>query len=131
MKIKDDEEFARELQVKPPQMPILFENVQTNTNIQNVADMEYAWKAYNCNQNEWKQQSREDLAMKLTKAKLFEIFPNVDREQLTDVFAAYKYNFAKTVEFFKESLKSEIGVQMQAKSDELVTQARIEAQTVW
>lgn len=111
-------------------MPTLFETVQPNANIQNVADMEYAWKAYNCNQNEWKQQSREDLAMKLTKAKLFEIFPNVDREQLTDVFFAYKNNFAKTVEFFKESLKSEIGVQMQAKSNELVTQARIEAQTV-
>lgn len=111
-------------------MPILFENVQTNTNIQNVADMEYAWKAYNCNQNEWKQQSREDLAMKLTKAKLYEIFPNVEPQQLTEVFMQYKCNFAKTVEFFKESLKAEIGDQMQAKSNELVNRANIEAQTV-
>lgn len=130
IQIKDDEEFARELQVKPTQMPTLFETTLPNANIQNVADMEYAWKAYNCNQNEWKQQSREDLAMKLTKAKLFEIFPNVDRDQLTHVFIAYENNFAKTVDFFKENLKSEIGVEMQAKSNELVSQARIEAQTV-
>lgn len=128
--IKDDEEFAKVLQVKQPQMQTLFEVTQSNSNIQNIADMEYAWKAYNCNANEWKQQSRGDLAMKLTKAKLFEIFPNVDRDQLIDVFIAYGNNFSKTVEFFKESLKSEIDVQMQAKGQELATQARVEAQAV-
>lgn len=115
------------------QMSTIFESAPSNASIQNVEnslDMEYAWKAYNSSQNEWKQQSREDLAMKLTKAKLFEIFPNVDREQLADVFIAYKNNFAKTVDFFKESLQSEIGVQMQAKSNELANQARIEAKTV-
>lgn len=128
--IKDDEEFARELQVKQPQIQNLFEVAQANSNIQNIADMEYAWKAYNCNSNEWKQTSREDLAMKLTKAKLFEIFPNVEREQLIDVFTAYGNQFAKTVEFFKESLKSEIDVQMQVKSQELVAQANNEAQAV-
>lgn len=131
--IKDDEEFAKVLQVKPSQMSTLFETVQPNANVQhaeNSLGMELAWKAYHSNQNEWKQQSREDLAMKLTKAKLFEIFPNVDREQLTDVFIAYKNNFSKTVEFFKESLQSEIGAQMQAKSNELANQVRIEAQMV-
>lgn len=80
--IKDDEEFAKELQVKQPQTQNLFEVVQANSSVQNIADMEYAWKAYNCNANEWKQTTREDLAMKLTKAKLYEIFPNVEREQV-------------------------------------------------
>lgn len=42
--IKDDEEFAKELQVKQPQVQNLFEVVQTNSNVQNIADMEYAWK---------------------------------------------------------------------------------------
>lgn len=128
--IKDDEEFARELQVKQPQAQNLFDVPQANSNIQNIADMEYTWKAYNCNPNEWKQTTREDLAMKLTKTKLFEIFPNVDREQLLNVFQAYGNQFDKTVEFFKESLKSEIDTQMQDKGQELVTQARIEAQAV-
>lgn len=127
--IKDDEEFAKKLQVKPAQAQNLFEVTQAKSNVRNIADMEYAWKAYNCNSNEWKQQSREDLAMKLTKAKLFEIFPNVEREQLIHVFMAYENNFAKTVDFFKESLKSDIEDQMQAKGQELVTQAR-EAQAV-
>lgn len=128
--IKDDEEFARELQVKQPQTQHLFEAPQTNSNIQNIADMEYAWKAYECDANEWRQTSREDLAMKLTKAKLFEIFPNVEREQLLNVFTAYGNQFDKTVEFFKESIKSEIDAQMQNKGQELVAQARIEAQAV-
>lgn len=128
--IKDDEEFAKELQVKPQQAQNLFEVAQANSNIQNIADMEYAWKAYNCKPNDWKQTTQEDLAMKLTKAKLFEIFPNVDKEQLIDVFRAYGNQFGKTVEFFKESLKSEIGDEVQAKSHELINQARVEAQAV-
>lgn len=128
--IKDDEEFAKELQVKQPQTQNLFEVAPANPNVQNIADMEYAWKAYNCNANEWKQTTREDLAMKLTKAKLYEIFPNVDREQLIEVFTAYGNQFGKTVEFFKESLQSEIDAQMTAKGQELATQVRVEAQTV-
>lgn len=128
--IKDDEEFAKELQVKQPKLQHLFDGPQSNAHIQNIADMEYAWKAYNCDSNEWKQQSREDLAMKLTKAKLFEIFPNVEHEQLINVFIAYENNFAKTVDFFKESLKSEIDTQLQTKSQELVTHVRDEAQAV-
>lgn len=128
--IKDDEEFAKVLQVKPANTQNLFDVPQTDSNVQNIADMEYAWKAYNCNQNEWKQTTREDLAMKLTKAKLFEIFPNVDKEQLIEVFTAYGNQFAKTVEFFKESLKSDIDEQVQAASRELVTQARSEADSV-
>lgn len=128
--IKDDEEFAKELQVKQPQSQNLFESAQTNPNVQNIADMEYAWKAYNCNANEWKQTTREDLAMKLTKAKLYEIFPNVDREQLIEVFTTYGNQFEKTVEFFKENLQSEIDAQITAKGQELATQVRVEAQTV-
>lgn len=125
---KADEEFARELQVKQPQSSIF--EVPPKPNIQNIADMEYTWKAYRTEPNEWKQTTPEDLATKLTKAKLFEIFPNVDREQLIDVFSTYGNKFAKTVDFFKESLKSEIDDKMQSNGQELVTQARNEAQAV-
>lgn len=78
--------------------------------------------------NEWKQRNREDLAMKLTKAKLYEIFPNVDRQQLLEVFQLN--GFSRTVDFFKESLKSEIDIQTQAKDRELATKSRVEAQAV-
>lgn len=127
--IKEDEEFAKELQSKSSESQVLFDVPQNPSNIQNIADMEYAWKAYNSNSNEWAQTTREDLAMKLTKAKLFEIFPNVERDQLISVFSVYGNQFDKTVEFFKENIKTDIDQQMQAKSQELVTQAR-EAQEV-
>lgn len=103
---------------------------QSKPNIQNIAEMEYTWKAYSANPNEWKQTTPEDLATKLTKAKLFEIFPNVERQQLIDVFSSYGNQFSKTVDFFKESLKSDIADKMQSSGQELVNQARIEAQAV-
>lgn len=68
--------------------------------------------------------------MKLRKAKLFEISPNLDRENLIDVFSANGNQFGKTVKFFKESLKLEFGDEVQAKNHESMNQARVEAQTV-
>lgn len=50
--------------------------------------------------------------------------------QLIEVFTAYGNQFAKTVEFFKENLQSEIDAQIQAKGQELATQVRVEAQAV-
>lgn len=104
---------------------------QTSENIENIAHMEYAWKAYSANANEWRQITQEDLAMKLTKAKLYEIFPNVDRDHLIEVFTAYGNQFAKTVEFFKENLKTEINAQIQVKGQELVAKAQaVQAEAV-
>lgn len=131
--VKDDEEFAREFQEKQSG-PQLFENaVQQpagNTNLKNIADMEYVWRAYNTEPNDWKQTTPEDLATKLTKAKLFEIFPNVDRQTLVEVFEAHGNKFAQTVEFFKESLKNDIGEQLQVKGQELLNQAYNESKAV-
>lgn len=127
--IKEDEEFARELQSKQTNQQ-LFEYPQTKPNISEVADIDYVWKAYNTDANEWKQTTPEDLATKLTKAKLFEMFPNVDRDQLVQVFKANGNKFSETVDLFKENLKTEIDDKILEKSQQVLNQARVEAQAV-
>lgn len=129
--VKDDEEFAKELHKQeqtaeaagPPLAAI-------RPPIADIADIELAWKAYNTNFNEWKQTTPEDLATKLTKDKLFEIFPHVDRQQLLHVFSAYSNNFRSTVDFFKEELKSDVDKNLLTSGQKLLDHVRLEAETV-
>lgn len=130
--VKDDEEFALELHKQeqtaeaagPPPLAAI------KPPIADIADIELAWKAYNTNFNEWKQTTPEDLATKLTKDKLFEIFPHVDRQQLLHVFSAYSNNFRSTVDFFKEELKSDVDKNLLTSGQKLLDHVRLEAETV-
>lgn len=134
--LKEDEQFAKELQEKQ-MYPQLFPGAAStkttnnnNNNLRDIVDMEYTWTALKADHSEWKQTSPEDLATKMTKAKLFEIFPNIKRETLIEVFAAHGNKFATTVETLKDSLGTEIGEKIQVDSQKLLNQAREEAQAV-
>lgn len=135
--VKEDEQFARELQEKQLH-PQLFPESQTtkasnvaNNRLDDIVDMQYTWTALNADESEWKQTSPEDLATKLTKAKLFEIFPNINKETLVTVFAAHGNKFAPTVETLKDSLGgSEIDEKIHDESQKLVNQAQQEVQAV-
>lgn len=130
--IKDDEEFAKVLhkqeqaveKVAPPPLSTI------KPPLADIADIEIAWETYNTNANEWKRTSPEDLATKLTKDKLFEIFPNVERQQLLHVFSAYSNNFRETVDFFKEELKFDVDNKMLTNGQQLLDHVRLEAETV-
>lgn len=126
--VKDDEEFAKELHIKQ-NYPQLLQDKPPN-NLKDVMDMEYAWKAYKADVDEWKKTTPQDLASKLTRAKLFEIFPNVEKDTLVEILAAHGNNFAKTVEVLKGNLKSDIGDKIQVESQQLLNQARVESQAV-
>lgn len=128
--IKDDEEFAIAIQRQEQTNGKQQASIATQPKITDIADMEYVWKAYNTDSNEWKHTTREDLATKLTKAKLFEIFPHVDREQLLHVFSACRNNFRQTVDFLKEELKNDIDDKVLTNGQQLLDHVRSEAQTV-
>lgn len=128
--IKEDEEFAKVLHKQEQSEALPQPLAATKPKITDLADIEYAWKAYNTNFNEWKQSRPEDLATKLTKDKLFDIFPNVDRQQLLHVFSAYSNNFKETVEFFKEEIKSDVDNKMLTNGQKLLDHVRLEAETV-
>lgn len=49
-------------------------------------------------QSQWKMESMETLAIKLSKNLLCETFPNFPRDVLLDVFSAHNYSFNDTLE---------------------------------
>lgn len=130
--LKEDEQFARELQEKQLYSQSFPNKVNENNNneLRDIVDMQYTWTALKADESEWKQTSPEDLATKLTKAKLFEIFPNIKKETLVEVFAAHDNKFATTVETLKDSLDFEIGEKIHVESQKLVNQAQEEVEAV-
>lgn len=130
--LKQDEQFAKELQEKQKPLHLFAEpsGASRANNLRDIVDMQYTWTALKADQNEWKQTTPGDLATKLTKAKLFEIFPNIKEETLVEVFAAHGNQFHSTVETLKDSLSTEMGQRIQVESQQLVTQAQEEVQAV-
>lgn len=126
--MRDDEEFAKQLQLKE-KYPKAMQKTTPN-NLNDIMQMEYAWKAYKAEVDEWKNSTPQDLASQMTRSKLFEIFPSVNRETLVEVLAAHDNKFAKTVEVLKDSLGSDINNQVEVESQRLLNQARIEVQAV-
>lgn len=126
--VKDDEEFAKQLHLREKYPKIMQKNVPTD--LKSIMEMEQAWNLYKTEVDDWKNSTPQDLASKMTRAKLFEIFPNVNRETLVEVLAAHNNKFEKTVEVLKDSLGSDINNQVEVESQRLLNQARTEAQAV-
>lgn len=94
--IKEDEEFARKLQVqdvplKPP-------------NLLEIMDEQVASKIHKRNVDEWKNMTADNLAAKLTKQKLLKAFPEVEQDSLLEIWHAYDYDYKKTVEDLMASI---------------------------
>ncbi|RZC35493.1 NEDD4-binding protein 2 [Asbolus verrucosus] len=90
--VKEDEDFARKLQsqeetVPPPRPP----------NLNEIMDEEVAMNLHRREVEEWKNMTADNLAARLTKQKLFNTFPNIDRESLLEILHAYNYDYNKTV----------------------------------
>lgn len=126
--VKEDEEFAKELYVKE-KYPQLLQNKPPD-NIKDIMEMEIAWKAYKADINEWKKSKPQDLASKLSRTKLYEIFPHVDKSTLVEVLAAHDHKFSTTVEVLNTTLQADIGSKLEVESQRLLNKAQLEAQNV-
>lgn len=63
-----------------------------------IMDMEYALSLYQRDVNGWKDKEPNDLAAKMTRDKLFNLFPHVDAAILAELLMAHDNNFQSTVE---------------------------------
>ncbi|XP_069681044.1 NEDD4-binding protein 2-like isoform X2 [Periplaneta americana] len=91
--IREDEELARQLQAQEQGAAAVVPDMQE------IMDMEMALALYHTDQAQWRgDETKEDLATKLSKQRLFEMFPMLERDVLLEVYAAHGHSFDRTVE---------------------------------
>lgn len=125
--IKEDAEFARQLQSQQS-YPGLYKHVKPPSDIKDIMEMEYAWKAYKAEIDEWRLKTPQDLALQMTHDKLCNIFPNVDRETLIEVLAAHNNKFKETVDVLKDTLSNNAEDKMLNEGRELFEEVRAEVE---
>lgn len=125
--LKEDEEFARALEAQQ-RYPLLTQPEQPTT-LKEIMEMEYAFAAYkNTVMDDWKNYTPQDLASRLSRQKLYDIFPNLEKELLDQVLAAHDNKFVETVDILKDSLKGSFDDKMIAEEMGLFEQAREETE---
>lgn len=99
--VKEDEEFAKKLQeqennthVRNPPPP----TSQPTENFKQIMDEQYALTLYQREMEQWKNLTPDDLAAKLTKQKLYENFPTIERNVLVELWQAHGNNYSETVQ---------------------------------
>lgn len=93
--VKEDEEFAKKLQ---EQENNVHNPSQQTDNLKDIMDEQYALSLYQKETEQWKDLTPDDLAAKLTKQKLYENFPAIDRGVLVEVWQAHGNNYQETVQ---------------------------------
>lgn len=66
-----------------------------------IMDMDLALSLYHKDVAEWRNNEPMDLAAKLTREKLYNLFPDVSPDILSELLMAHDNNFQATVEVFK------------------------------
>lgn len=104
-KIEDDRNFALLLQEqeKADKYPLLLQ--ESNNNFKDIMETQEALRDYEKDMNEWQVVEKpENMAQKLSKGKLYQVFDNVDRTEINLIFDAMKRDFKETVKVLKDSL---------------------------
>lgn len=63
-----------------------------------IMDMELALSLYQRDVAKWRNKEPNDLAAKLTREKLYNLFPDVQKDVLAELLMAHDNNFQQTVE---------------------------------
>lgn len=126
--IKEDEEFARQLQIQ--QNHSLMQPTRGGANAKDILEMQLAWDAYKTQPgDDW--QNPQTLASQMTHDKLYKAFPYIEQDTLADVLAAHDNNFAITVDVLSKTLpKCNLNESMEEKSQQLMEQANAEVQII-
>lgn len=99
--------------------------------LEEIMQMEAALQSYH---NEVKEQTNEkagdNWAAKMSREKLFELFPNVDRDFLVQILVSQNNNYKETVDILKDSLPEDWTKKMQSNTKLLIdkSQAELEKQ---
>ncbi|CAH2084872.1 unnamed protein product [Euphydryas editha] len=95
--IKQDEEFARQLALKENELLIQGKEPEI-PDFKEIMDMDYAIFLYHKDVEEWRNKEPNDLAAKLTREKLYNLFPDIAPDILSQLLMAHNNNFQLTVE---------------------------------
>ncbi|XP_069357904.1 NEDD4-binding protein 2-like isoform X2 [Maniola hyperantus] len=95
--VKQDEEFARQLAIKEAEL--LRSGKEPDVpDFKEIMDMDFALSLYHKDVEEWRNSMPVDLAAKLTRDKLYNLFPEVSKDILSELLMAHDNNFQETVE---------------------------------
>lgn len=97
MLIKEDEEFAKKLQAEEQQQHYKTETKEPTT-LPEIMQEQHTLRLCQRETEDWKNLTPDDLAAKLTKQKLFEAFPRIEKDVLTEIWQAHGNNYKDTVE---------------------------------
>lgn len=97
MMVKQDEEFARQLVRKEEELMRAGKEPEV-PDFKEIMDLDLALSLYHKDVDKWRDNEPNDLAAKLTRDKLFNLFPEVSTDTLSEILMAYENNFQATVE---------------------------------
>ncbi|XP_047990650.1 uncharacterized protein LOC125229758 [Leguminivora glycinivorella] len=101
--LRQDEEFARQLALKEEQLAKAGEEPAV-PDLKDIMDMELALSIYKKEITaEWRNNVPNDLAAVMTREKLYNLFPDVNPEVLSELLMAHDNNFQATVEVLLSS----------------------------
>lgn len=63
-----------------------------------LMDMDLALSIYEKDVAQWRNSEPQDMAAKMTREKLYNLFPDVSQETLSELLMAHENNFHSTVE---------------------------------
>ncbi|CAG9562467.1 unnamed protein product [Danaus chrysippus] len=95
--MEQDAELARLLAAKEEEFSRLGQEPEI-PDFKEIMDMDYALSIYQRDVSEWRNNLPDDLAAKLSRDKLYNLFPSVSPDVLSELLAAHDNNFHLTVE---------------------------------
>ncbi|GBP82185.1 NEDD4-binding protein 2-like 1 [Eumeta japonica] len=95
--VNEDQELARQLAEKEAELAREGKEPEV-PDFKEIMDMDVAIALYQKDVAEWKNNKPNDLAAKMTRDKLFNLFPELPSETLIEVLMAHENNFQATVE---------------------------------
>ncbi|CAK1598263.1 unnamed protein product [Parnassius mnemosyne] len=95
--VLQDEEFARQLALKEEELALAGKEPEV-PDFKEIMDLDFALSLYKKDVEEWRNNEPNDLAAKLTREKLYNLFPDISPNILSELLMAYDNNFQATVE---------------------------------
>ncbi|XP_059050005.1 uncharacterized protein LOC131845010 [Achroia grisella] len=92
-----DKEFARELAMKVNELAAAGEEPVV-PDFKEIMDMDFAMSLYQKDVAEWRNKEPSDMAARMSREKLYNLFPEISQELLSELLMAHDNNFQATVE---------------------------------
>lgn len=89
--------FCRQIALKEAEMSLAGKEPEV-PDFKEIMDMDLALSTYQKDIAEWRNNIPTNLAAKMTRDKLFNLFPDVEEDTLSELLMAHDNNFQATVE---------------------------------